>query len=125
MYYAILSYDSESSVSALSQETHDAMMADLAVVRRRLAAEGRLGPVARLMPTTAATTVRRGSDQLVIDGPFAETKEALLGFYIVDCPTLQDAIDAAHQLMAPRIAAGLGPGALEIRPLATFYPDGV
>ena len=89
----------------------------------RLTAEGKLGPVGRLMPTATATTVRRGAEMLVVDGPFAETKEQLLGFYIVNCETLQDAIDAARQLTAPRRAAGL-PGALEIRPLAAYFPAG-
>ncbi len=45
------------------------------------------------MPTTAATTVRMGRDPVVLDGPFAETKEALLGVYVVDCPSLESAIE--------------------------------
>ena len=61
------------------------------------------------MPTTAAVTVRSSGEPLVIDGPFAETKEQLLGFYIVDCATLEAAIEAARQM-------GHGEsGALEIR----------
>lgn len=55
-------------------------MRKLAVVQDKRAKHGRLGPVARLLPTTAATTVRKGRESLVIDGPFAETKEQLLGF---------------------------------------------
>jgi hypothetical protein len=51
------------------------------------------GPVARLLPTTAATTLRKGREEMVIDGPFAETKEQLLGFYIVDCASLEEALD--------------------------------
>jgi hypothetical protein len=123
MYYAIFAYESEPAVDALGKEQDAAMMAELAEVRRKLTAEGKLGPVGRLMPTATATTVRRGAETFVIDGPFAETKEQLLGFYIVNCETLQDAIDAARQLTAPRRAAGL-PGALEIRPLAAYFPAG-
>jgi hypothetical protein len=86
------------------------------VVMRGLAADGRLGPVARLMPTTAAVTVRSGREPLVIDGPFAETKEQLLGFYIVECPTLEAAIATAREM-------GRGEsGAFEIRPLRLFEP---
>ncbi|MGD9538784.1 MAG: YciI family protein [Alphaproteobacteria bacterium] len=123
MLYAILCYDDEGAVCALTKEEDDALMAELKGVRKRVAAHGRLGPVARLMPTTAATTLREGRDIVVIDGPFAETKEQLLGFYVIDCPTLEDAIEAARLLAGPRVSAGLA-GALEIRPIAVFQPLG-
>ena len=116
MLYAILCYHDEDVVSAWTKEEDDAVVAKRVVVTRGLAAEGRLGPVARLMPTTAAVTVRSGNEPFVIDGPFAETKEQLLGFYIVDCATLDAAIDLARQM-------GQGEsGALEIRPLRLFQP---
>jgi hypothetical protein len=121
MRYAILCYHDEASVGALTKRQDDALMADLAVVRQELIAEGKLGPVARLMPTTVATTLRVGAEPLVIDGPFAETKEALLGFYVVECATLEEAIDVARRLMVPRTAAGLS-SALEIRPISIFLP---
>ena len=120
MHYAVLCYHDEATVGALTKEEDDALMANLAVVRQELTAEGKLGPVARLMPTTAATTLREGRESLVIDGPFAETKEALLGFYVVDCATLEEAIQVARRLMAPRAAAELK-SALEIRPIAVFH----
>ena len=119
MRYAILCYHDETAVGALSKEEDDALMAELEIVRRQL--ETKLGPVARLMPTTAATTLRAGAEPLVIDGPFAETKEQLLGFYIIDCASLEEAIEAARLLMAPRVAAGLM-GTLEIRPISVFFP---
>jgi hypothetical protein len=84
-------------------------------VTHKLATEGRLGPVGRLMPTTTAMTVRASREPLVLDGPFAETKEQLLGFYLVDCKSLEDALKVARGLVGDT-------GALEIRPLATFYP---
>jgi hypothetical protein len=121
MQYAILCYHDEAAVNAMTKEQDDALMAELQVVRRQL--EGKLGPVARLMPTSAAMTLRAGADSLVMDGPFAETKEALLGFYVIDCATLEEAIEATRLLMAPRIAAGLM-SALEIRPISIFYPGG-
>jgi hypothetical protein len=118
MLYAILCYDSEDIVGAWTREEEDAAMAKLAVVREKLAREGRLGPVARLLPTTAATTVRKGREPLVIDGPFAETKEQLLGFYVVDCESLDQAIETASDLTR----ASSSSGAYELRPLALFRP---
>jgi hypothetical protein len=123
MHYAILCYHDQATVGSLTEEEDDALMAELAVVRRKLSAEGMLGPVARLLPTTAATTLRAGAEPLVIDGPFAETKEQLLGFYVVDCATLEEAIEVARRLLAPRTAAGLR-SALEIRPISIFHAGG-
>lgn len=119
MLYAILCYQSEGAVCEMSKEQDEALMANLAVAKQKLSAKVRFGPTARLMPTTAATTVRTGREALVLDGPFAETKEQLLGFYTVECETLDDAIEAARGLAAPRAAAGLN-GALEIRPVQYF-----
>jgi len=116
--YAILCYDSEEIVHAWSKEQNDAVMSRLEAVTSKLAAQGRLGPTARLLPTTTATTVRKGATPLVIDGPFAETKEQLLGFYIVDCDDLAHAIEVAKELGQ---ASGLA-GAHEVRPLMLFNP---
>lgn len=118
MLYAILCYDSEDVVWSWSQEQNDAVMARLDEVQDRLRAQGRLGPVARLLPTTAATTVRKGREALVLDGPFAETKEQLLGFYVVDCETLDDAVATAKELAQASGSAG----AFELRPIALFRP---
>ena len=86
MLYAILCYNDENVVGSWTKQEDDAVMAKLTVITDKLAKNGRLGPVARLLPTTAATTLRKGREALVIDGPFAETKEQFLGFYVVDCP---------------------------------------
>ena len=76
MLYAMLCYNSEESVTAWKKQEDDAVMARLDVVHRKLAAEGRLGPAARLRPTGAAKTLWKGGDpSLVTDGPYAETKE--------------------------------------------------
>ncbi|MFL9825301.1 YciI family protein [Rhodoplanes sp. SY1] len=118
MLYAILCYHQEDVVCSWSKEEDDAVMARLAPIQERLARQGKLGPVARLMPTTAATTLRKDRDPpLVIDGPFAETKEQLLGFYIVDCASLDEALEIARELGA----ANPG-GAYELRPVALFNP---
>jgi hypothetical protein len=116
MQYAILCYHSEDVVCSWSKEEDDAVMAKLAVVQERLAKQGKLGPVVRLLPTTAATTLRKDREPpLVIDGPFAETKEQLLGFYVVDCASLDEALDIARDL--GRANPG---GAYEIRPIGFF-----
>jgi hypothetical protein len=115
MLYALLCYHDEDFVGSWSKEQDAAVMAKLAVVQEKLAKQGRLGPVARLLPTTAASTLRKDDPPLVIDGPYAETKEQLLGFYIVDCNNLDEALEVARELGA----ANPG-GAYEIRPVGMF-----
>ena len=118
MLYAMLCYNAEDVVFSWSKEEDDAVMAKLTVVNDRLRREGKLGPSARLMPTTAATTLRKdGGDQMVLDGPFAETKEQLLGFYVLDCASLDEALDIAREMGL----ANPG-GAYEIRPVRLFLP---
>ncbi|HSR98487.1 MAG TPA: YciI family protein [Kofleriaceae bacterium] len=120
MLYAIFCYDNEAITCAWSKEKDDAVMASLGEVQTKLAARKRLGPVARLMPTTTAMTIRKGKEPIVMDGPFAETKEQLLGFYVVDCENLDEAIETAKDLARASGSAG----AFEIRPLAVFRPGG-
>jgi hypothetical protein len=116
MLYAILCYHSEDVVGAWSKEEDDAVMARLAVVQGKLAKDGKLGPVARLLPTTAATTLRKDREPaLVLDGPFAETKEQLLGFYVVDVASLDEALEIARDLGQ----ANPG-GSYELRPVGIF-----
>ncbi|MEP9378301.1 YciI family protein [Aquabacter sp. CN5-332] len=118
MQYAILCYHSEDVVCAWSKEEDDAVMARLAVVQDKLIKQGKLGPVARLLPTSTATTLRKHSEPaLVLDGPFAETKEQFLGFYVVDCKDLEEALDIAREL--GRANPG---GSYEIRPISVMFP---
>jgi len=98
MLYAILCYNSEDAVGSWSKEHHDTVMADLGKVQDGLARQGRLGPVARLLPTTAATTLRKGRDNLVIDGPFAETKEQLIGFVMIEAADQEEALEIASNI---------------------------
>ena len=120
MLYAILCYHDEDLVGSWSKEQDQEVMKKLAVVQDKLARQGRLGPVARLLPTTSATTLRKENPPLVLDGPYAETKEQLLGFYLIDCNNLDEALDVARDLGA----ANPG-GAYEIRPVGMFAPGGV
>ena len=114
MLYAILCYNAEDVVMSWSQAEDDAVMAKLSVVHERLERENKLGPSLRLMPTTAATTLHKQKD-LVIDGPYAETKEQLLGFYIVDIANLDECVAIARELGQ----ANPG-GAYELRPVRLF-----
>jgi hypothetical protein len=115
MLYTLLCYNKEDVVWSWSKEEDDAVMAALAAVHERLVREGKLGTSLRLMPTTAATTLR---GPLVIDGPFAETKEQLLGFYVVDVENLEAALDVARQLSEANPTS-----TYEVRPIALFVPD--
>jgi hypothetical protein len=113
MRYALLCYDSDAIVGAWTSKQEDEVFAKHAAVERELADQGRLGPNLSLMPTSAAVTVRSSGEPIVMDGPFAETKEQLLGFWIVDCASLEDAIQTAR-----RFASHKQTGGIEIRPVA-------
>lgn len=119
MLYAVLCYNDESVTSAWSKEEDDRVMRDLTAVQREYVEAGKLGPVARLLPTTAATTLRHGiGETIVMDGPFAETKEQLLGFYLINCASLDEALAFARDLSSANPSAG----SYEIRPLALYKP---
>ena len=117
MYYAILAYHEEGVVESWSKEEDAALMTELLEINDRLVAEKSLGPAARLGPTRGAVTLRGKGAGMVIDGPFAETKEQLLGFYVVDFPTLDAAIAAAREMRRANPTA-----VYEIRPVSLYLP---
>jgi hypothetical protein len=117
MLYAILCYDDEKRVMGWTKEEDDLAMVKLGAVQEEIAKKGKLGPVGRLGPTKSAFTLRKGGkESMVMDGPFAETKEVLLGFYIVDCETKEEALQIAKDLGK----ASMTEGCFEIRPLSLF-----
>lgn len=116
MLYTLLCYNDESVTSAWTEEQDAAVMARLNVVHEKFAKQ--FGPLVRLMPTTAASTYRK-REQLLTDGPYAETKEQLLGFYVIDVDDLEHALQIVRELSD----ANPG-GAYEIRPIMLFYPNG-
>jgi hypothetical protein len=117
MLYAILAYHVEADVMSWTPEEDAALMVDLHRVHDRLTQERRLGPAARLGATKKARTLRGPGAGLVIDGPFAETKEQLLGFYVIDCATEDAAIEAVRDLRR------VNPSAVyEIRPITLYLP---
>ena len=119
MLYAILCYASEDVVCSWSKAQDDEVMANLLEVQDKYAKAGRLGPVARLLPTTAATTLRKvKGESVVIDGPFAETKEQFLGFYTLECADLDEAVEFARELSEVNPSGG----SYEIRPVSIFNP---
>jgi hypothetical protein len=116
MLYAVLIYDSEADIGAFSKTDLDALITRHERVQDKLAAQKKLGPVVRLMPTRTAATLKQ-HDNVIVDGPFAETKEQLLGFYVVDCSTQEEAMDAARL-----IGGACNAKTLEVRPIELFYP---
>ena len=113
MLYAILAYHVEAEVMSWTPEQDAAVMTDMIRVHDGLNEKKLLGPAARLGATGNARTLRGPGAGMLIDGPFAETKEQLLGFYVVDCETLDEVIEIASQLSTK-------PGAMEIRPMLYF-----
>jgi hypothetical protein len=118
MLYAILCYNDENLVSSWSKAEDDAVMQRLGAVTQKVAAAGKLGPVARLVSTKQATVLRKdkAGKPVVMDGPFAETKEHFLGFYVVDVANVDEAVGIAKELQA----ANNGPSAYDIRPIQFF-----
>lgn len=119
MLYAILCYNSEAAVNAWTPAEDAAVMTRLGAVHEKLERAGKLGPAARLTGTQAAVTLKKGHNPpLFIDGPYAETKEQFLGFYVVDVASLEEAKHIASELAI----ANPGAGGYEIRPLRLYLP---
>lgn len=117
MLYAILAYHAEGVVESWTEEEDASLMKDLLEINDRLVGEKHLGPAARLGPTDSAVTLRGPGLGLITDGPFAETKEQLLGLYVVDYPTMDGAVAAARELRSANPTA-----VYEIRPIMLYVP---
>ncbi|AZO51332.1 MAG: YciI family protein [Mesorhizobium sp.] len=117
MFYAILAYHVEQTVQSWTPEEDAALMDNLLEINDRLTREGKLGPAARLGATADAVTLRGPGDGMVIDGPFAETKEQLLGLYVLDCTSQDEAIATARDLKRVNPTA-----VYEIRPVMLYLP---
>ena len=117
MLYAILAYHVEAEVRSWKPEEDAAVMTDLRRVHARLDKQKLLGPSARLGATGKARTLRGPGAGVVLDGPFAETKEQLLGLYVVDCADEDAAIAVARELRQ------VNPSAVyEIRAISVYIP---
>jgi hypothetical protein len=117
MRYAILAYHVEEEVASWTSQEDAALMLELNKVHDRLTREGRLGPAARLGATKGACVLRGPGKGVVTDGPFTESKEQLLGFYIIDCADREAAIAAARDLRQANPSA-----MYEIRPIMLYRP---
>jgi hypothetical protein len=117
MLYAILAYHVEAEVMSWTPEEDAALMTNLLRVHDRLNEKRLLGPSARLGATGKARTLRGPGAGMVLDGPFAETKEQLLGLYVVDCTSEDAAIAVARDLRRVNPTA-----VYEIRPISVYIP---
>jgi len=114
MRYMMLIYGRESDAGLSEAETQRVLEAHR-VVLRDASAQGILVGAEPLAPTRSATTVRMQDGRaLITDGPFAETKEQLAGYYILDCANLDEAIEWASRI--PSECSG-GTGCIEVRPM--------
>lgn len=117
MHYAILAYHVEAEVEAWSPEEDGAVMDDLLDLHETLVASGRMGPAARLGATSNGVTLRGPGEGVVLDGPFAETKEQLLGLYVVEAEGQDEAVAIARDLRKANPTA-----VYEIRPILLYLP---
>jgi hypothetical protein len=117
MRYMLLIYADESGWGDLSEADQQAEMAKWYGYTEEMRAAGASTESAALQPTSTATCVRdNGGEPLVTDGPFAETKEQLAGYYLLDVADLDEAIKWAHKCPAAPV------GTIELRPIQEF-PD--
>jgi hypothetical protein len=112
MKYILLIHDSEAAWAKFSGSERANVMAEYGRFTQGIKASGHYVGGAQLQPTTTATSVReRDGKRLVTDGPFAETREQLGGYYLVDVPNLDEAIAIAARIPSARF------GTVEVRPL--------
>jgi hypothetical protein len=117
MLYALLAYHVEHDVTSWTPQADAALMDNLNAIHDRWVEDGRLGPAARLGSTEGACVLRGPGAGVVTDGPFTESKEQLLGFYVIDCRDREAAIAAARELRR------VNPSAMyEIRPVRLYRP---
>jgi len=122
MRYMLLIYSNERSMEVTSPEEQERIAAQHWTVMEEANIRGILRGAEPLEPTGSATTVRMENGKaLVTDGPFAETKEQLAGYYILDCQDLDEALEWAAKI--PTACAG-STGCVEVRPIRTMPGQG-
>ena len=113
MKYILLIHHDESAYAAAGEEAVREMYASYGRFTEELAAAGRLGPAEELQPSHSARLVRvRDGRTLVTDGPFAELREQLGGFYVIEADSMEEAERWAAKVPTAR------DGTVEVRPLA-------
>jgi hypothetical protein len=113
MQYLMLIYHSEAGFEKTSESDRAAIYQEYGQLREELSAKGKFVGGHQLLPTTMATTIRvREGKRVVTDGPFAETKEQLGGYFLVNADDLDEAIAIAARIPSARN------GTIEVRPIA-------
>jgi hypothetical protein len=119
MRYLCLIYENEKSFETLPKEEADAVFGEYFTFTEGIKQSGKLLGGEALQPTQTATTVRvRNGKITTTDGPFAETKEQLGGYYLINAADLNDAIQVASKIPGARY------GSVEVRPILEFSADG-
>ena len=112
MQYLLLIYDNEADIAAMSEADQTAILADYGRFTQSIQQSGHFRAGQQLEPVATATTVRlRDGKRMVTDGPFAETREQLGGFYWIEAKDLDEALAIAERVPSARI------GSIEVRPL--------
>ncbi|HSY95339.1 MAG TPA: YciI family protein [Steroidobacteraceae bacterium] len=112
MQYLLLIYSNEKEMAALKPAEITSMTAEYTEFTKGIIQAGQFKAGDRLKPTSAATTVRvRNGQRVTTDGPFAETREQLGGYYLVDAKNLDEAIAIAARIPGARL------GSIEVRPI--------
>ncbi len=113
MEYLLLIYGNEGDLAQLRESDHAAMMQEFIEFNQSIQRSGNFRAGSRLRPVATATTVRmRDGKRTVTDGPFAETREQLGGYYLIEAKDLDEALGIAERIPAARW------GSVEVRPLA-------
>ncbi len=112
MKYMLLIYDEEQAWGRLSEAERQQIMASYRRLSEQLRTSGHYVTGSQLQPTGAATSVRvRDGKRLLTDGPFAETREQLGGYYLIEAKDLDEALNLAAQVPSAKM------GTIEVRPL--------
>jgi hypothetical protein len=112
MLFTILIYGAEGLAERLPPAEQEALLQKHRDLQAKLKAEGKYRGAVQLMPPSTAMNVQdSGSGVRVLDGPYAESKEQILGFYLVECTTIEEAVEAAEAL--PQ-----GVAHMEVRPFS-------
>ena len=115
MQYMLLIYDNEKMWPSMNEKERNALMGEYFAYTEELKKSGKLVAGDALQPTNTATTVRvRNGKPLTTDGPFAETKEQLGGYYLIEAKDLDEAMDWAAKIPGSRL------GSIEVRPVMKF-----
>jgi hypothetical protein len=118
MQYLLLIYSDESRMKSATQADRNAMIGDYRTFTAEIVKSGHMRAGDALQPTSTATTVRvREGKMLTTDGPFAETKEQLGGYYLVEAKDLDEAIKLAARVPGART------GSIEVRPINAMPSD--